>query len=109
VLLGGWLTAELAARLKADVGGAALGDRRRCTRALAVERELEGGGAAASIALATSPHLDGGEAEGFAAFHAQARAGGGPAWRASSSSSGGRSRAGNWSTAACRIGAPHAR
>jgi PAS domain S-box-containing protein len=69
VLLGGWLTIELAARLKADAEALlATGAR---AAALAVERELEGAVLLLS-ALATSPHLDAGP-EGFAAFHAQAR------------------------------------
>ncbi|MEI6160087.1 MAG: ATP-binding protein [Roseococcus sp.] len=69
ILLGGWLTIELAARLKADTEELLAGGAR--ARALAVERELE---AAVLLlqSLATSPHLDGGEA-GLAAFHAQAR------------------------------------
>ena len=70
LLIVAWLTAELAARLKSDVE--ALLSAGVLARALAVERELE-----ATVlllqALATSPHLEGGEA-GLAAFHAQARA-----------------------------------
>ena len=69
ILLGGWLTAELAARLKSDMETLLAAGAR--ARALAVERELE---AAVLLlqSLATSPHLDRGEA-GYAAFHAQAR------------------------------------
>ncbi len=69
VLLGAWLTIELAARLKTDAEELlATGAR---ARALAVDRELEGAVLLLN-ALATSTHLDGGP-EGFAAFHAQAR------------------------------------
>ncbi len=68
VLLGGWLTAELAARLKSDTE--ALLASGALSRALAVERELESA-VLLLQSLATSPHLDGGEA-GYAAFHAQA-------------------------------------
>ncbi|UPY35692.1 ATP-binding protein [Sediminicoccus sp. KRV36] len=69
ILLGGWLTFELAARLKSDTEELLAGGAR--ARALAVGRELE---AAVLLlqSLATSPHLDGGEA-GYIAFHAQAR------------------------------------
>ncbi|WPB86752.1 sensor histidine kinase [Sediminicoccus rosea] len=68
-LLGGWLTMELAARLKSDTEALLASGAR--SRALAVERDLE---AAVLLlqSLATSPHLDAGEA-GLAAFHAQAR------------------------------------
>jgi PAS domain S-box-containing protein len=69
VLLGGWLTVELAARLKSDTE--ALLASGALSRALAVERELESA-VLLLQSLATSPHLDGGEA-GYAAFHAQAR------------------------------------
>jgi PAS domain S-box-containing protein len=69
MLLGAWLTAELAARLKSDTEALLASGAR--SRALAVERELE---AAVLLlqSLATSPHLDGGAA-GLAAFHAQTR------------------------------------
>lgn len=69
ILLVGWLTAELAARLKSDTEALLASGAR--ARALAVERELE---AAVLLlqSLATSPHLDAGEA-GFRAFHFQAR------------------------------------
>lgn len=69
LLLGGWLTAQLTARLKADAEELLAAGAR--ARALAVERELE---AAVLLltALGTSPYLDQGS-EGFAAFHAQAR------------------------------------
>lgn len=69
LLLVGWLTVELAARLKSDTEALLASGAR--SRALAVERELE---AAVLLlqSLATSPHLDRGEA-GLAAFHAQAR------------------------------------
>lgn len=69
ILIGGWLASELAARLKSDTEALLAGGAR--ARGLAVERELE---AAVLLlrSLATSPHLDAGEAA-FPAFHAQAR------------------------------------
>ncbi|MBS7792923.1 PAS domain-containing protein [Roseococcus sp. SDR] len=69
LLLGGWLTMELAARLKSDTEALLASGAR--SRALAVERELE---AAVLLlqALATSPYLDSGSG-GLVAFHAQAR------------------------------------
>lgn len=68
-LLVGWLGMELAAHLKSDTEAQLAGGA--MSRALAVERELE---AAVQLlqSLATSPHLDGGEA-GYVAFQAQAR------------------------------------
>lgn len=69
LLLGAWLTAELAGRMKADAEELlATGAR---AGALAVGRELESAVLLLG-ALSTSPNLDGGEA-GFRAFHAQAR------------------------------------
>ena len=69
LMLGAWLTVELAARLKTDVEEILSTGVR--ARALAVERELDLA-VLVLASLATSPNLDGGEA-GLAAFREQAR------------------------------------
>ena len=69
LLIGAWLTAEVAHRLRSDLEGLLAGEARAA--AAAVGRELQ----AAVVmleTLGTSPHLDAG-ADGLAAFHAQSR------------------------------------